>query len=129
MSSFELSEREERFAEWEATPRAHRNPPLLKDLAAELGVDVSQLHRWRRRPNVRERMMELVDDAVGGPDRVAEVLEAVRGRALGGSTRDAELFLRYAGVLVERKEVKHFEGDEIAQLTDEQIREELAELR
>lgn len=121
----ELSDREERYALWMATPRADRRPQTLVDLADELDVHVSQLYRWRRRPAVRARALEIVDAAVGGAERVAQVLEAVFTSAINGSVKDRELFLKYAGVLVDRREVKQVEPDEIAEMDDEALHREL----
>jgi len=129
MADVELTEREERFAVWSATPRGDRRPETLAQLADELDIHVSQLYRWRRRPKIRERILDIVDEAVGGPERVAQILEKVAQQALSGLAKQQEIFLKYAGVLVERKEVKQVEADEISEMSDEDVQRERDKLR
>lgn len=136
MSSFELSEREERYCLWLATPRADRKPATMQELADELGIHVSQLYRWRKRKNIRDRVMDIVDDAVGGFERVQQVLEQVYQDATVGATgadraRAQTIFLKYAGVLVDRQEKKvtTTESSEVQGQSDEEIEAELATLR
>lgn len=130
MSSFELEEREERFAEWLACPKGKRQPATMALMADSLDVHVSQLYRWKRRANVKERVMELVDEAVGGFDRVGEVLDKVFQDALAGNTKAQELVFKYAGLLVERRQVTTtVDPEEASERTDEQIEDELAKLR
>ena len=132
MSSFDLSDREERYCEWLATPKGQRQPATLAALADELEVHVSQLYRWRKRTNVRERVMDLVDDNVGGFERVQDVLNKMYENAMQdnqSSVKDRENFLRYAGVLVERRQVTTVETSEAADRSDQEILDELAQLR
>lgn len=131
MSSFELSEREERFCEWLACPKGQRRPATLVLLAEELGVHVSQLYRWRRRPNVRDRVMDLVEDAVGGFERVQDILNKVYEDGMTGNSKAQEMFLKYAGVLVDRKDstVKIHESSDTSDRSVEELERELEELR
>jgi len=118
----DLTPAQERFAEWLATPVGDRKPRRFEDFAEELGVSQPTLYRWRKRPDVRARAQEIVDEAVGGPERVRMVLEKIAEQAMAGSAKQQELFLRYAGLLVDRRVTERINLNvDTEELTDEEI--------
>jgi transposase-like protein len=120
----DLTPNQERFAEWLATPRGQRKPERFEDFAEELGVSQPTLYRWRKRPDVRARAQEIVDEAVGGPERVRMILDKISEQALAGAAKQQELFLRYAGLLVDRRVTERINTyADTEELTDEEIEE------
>jgi len=118
----DLTPAQERFAEWLATPLQERKPRRFEDFAEELGVSQPTLYRWRKRPDVRARAQEIVDEAVGGPERVRMVLEKIADQAMAGSAKQQELFLRYAGLLVDRRVTEKINTyADVEELTDEEV--------
>jgi len=118
----DLTPAQERFAEWLATPVADRKPRRFEDFSVELGVSQPTLYRWRKRADVRARAQEIVDEAVGGPERVRMVLEKISEQALAGAAKQQELYLRYAGMLVDRRVVEKINTyQDIEELTDEEV--------
>lgn len=130
MSAFEISEREERLANWLATPRKDRRPGSLQELADELEVHVSQLYRWKRRANLQQRVREIVDDAVGGPERIRAVVERLFEDAMvPGAVNSQKLVLQYAGFLQDRRERTTPDKDDISEMDDEALAEARAQLK
>lgn len=120
----DLTPNQERFAAWLATPQVDRKPRRFEDLATELGVSQPTLYRWRQRPEVRQRAQEIVDEAVGGPERVRMVLDVIVEQALQGQAKQQELFLKYAGLLVDRRVTeKVVSYTDIEELSDEELQE------
>jgi hypothetical protein len=76
--------------------------------------------------------MDLIDDAVGGFERVQDVLNKMYERAMSddqGSVKDRENFLKYAGVLIDRRQINTVEPSEVTDKSDQEIEDELAALR
>jgi transposase-like protein len=119
----DLTPAQERFAEWLATPLGDRKPRRFEDFASELGVSQPTLYRWRKRPDVRARAQEIVDEAVGGPERVRMVLEKIAEQAMAGSAKQQELFLRYAGLLVDRRVTEKIVTLDTEEMSDEELEE------
>jgi len=118
----ELTPAQERFAEWIATPRGVRNPEKFEELSKVLGVSQPTLSRWRKRPDIRARAKEIVDEAVGGPERVRMVLDKIVDQALAGQAKQQELFLRYAGMLVDRRVTERvMTYTDVEELSDEEL--------
>ena len=117
----DLTPNQERFAEWLATPLQERKPRRFEDLAVELGVSQPTLYRWRKRADMRMRAQEIVDEAVGGPERVRMVLEKIAEQAMAGSAKQQELFLRYAGLLVDRRVTEKVITLDTEELSDEEL--------
>lgn len=118
----ELTPAQERFAEWLATPRGQRRPERFEDLAIQLNVSQPTLYRWRKRADIRARAQEIVDEAVGGPERVRQVLDKIVEQALQGAAKQQELFLRYAGMLVDRRvTVRENVNVDVEDMTDEEL--------
>jgi hypothetical protein len=122
--SGELTPEQERFAEWLATPKPARRPQFEKEMAAQLGVSSVTTRRWKTLTSVRERVEELVYEAVGGLDRVRMVVDKVFEDAMSGSVKDKQLFLQFAGVLVNRSQVETANVD-YAEMTDEELDAEI----
>lgn len=118
----ELTPAQERFAEWMATPLKARRPATYDEIGAELHVSVATLYRWRKRPDVKARAQEIVDEAVGGPERVRMVLEKIAEQALAGQAKQQELFLRYAGMLVDRRVTEKINTYvDVEEMSDEEL--------
>lgn len=119
-----LTPDQERYAEWLATPKPARRPDTEKALAADIGVNPVTLRRWRDLESLKLRVEEIVYEAVGGFDRIRMVVDKVFDDAMSGSVKDKELFLKFSGVLVDRRrtEVVNLDYEE---MTDEELDAEI----
>lgn len=82
-------------AEYMATPG--RGGLTMEQLAAEVGVSARTVQRWRLDPTFNEYIRQRTLAIVG--ERLPEVVSVVADRAIGGSGKHAELFLKMSGVL------------------------------
>lgn len=119
-----LTPDQERFAEWLATPKPARKPGTEKAFAASIGVTAMTCYRWRQLTSVQDRVEELVYEAVGGMDRVRQVVDKVFDDAMKGSVKDKELFLKFSGVIVDRRKVERVNLD-YEEMTDEELDAEI----
>lgn len=120
----ELTPDQERFAEWLATPKPYRNPATEKDFAASIGVHWQTIYRWKHLVSVQDRVHEIVMEAVGGMDRVRQVVDKVFADAMDGSTKDKELFLKFSGMMVDRRSVEKINLD-YDEMSDEELDAEI----
>lgn len=108
MPADELSPQKEILATWLATPKGHRKPTKLENLAEEFGIATSTIYRWRNEPAVKLRAQQVMDEAYGGTERVVQILDALFDEAMEpGNTKQKELYMRYAGILVDRRVVEN----------------------
>lgn len=74
-------------------------------MAKELGVNYVTLYRFRQRPDVKKYILDYTMARI--VDRIPEVLEAQVEQAISRkSVKSAELLLKYAGLLIERREIE-----------------------
>ena len=121
----DLTPTQEKFAEWMATPVGDRRPPTYELFAKQYGVSQPTLYRWRKNPNVKARANEIVDEAVGGPERIRMILDKIVEQALQGQAKQQELFLKYAGLLVDRRFTEKVNVlTDVEELSDEELQAE-----
>lgn len=82
-----------KFCEWSAQPREVRTPVDQKQLAKELGVDVSSLSLWKRNPEFEYNRRMLIREWLG--DEIPDVMHIVKVNALKGDTRHIDILLRW----------------------------------
>lgn len=112
-----------------STKREHKM--TYEQIAEEVGVDPSTLYRFRQRDDVKDYILRYTMARI--IDRIPEVVEVQAEQAINrGSVKSAELILKYAGLLAERRIVDADVRAEVADVTDKDVEElerELAELR
>jgi SOS response regulatory protein OraA/RecX len=89
-------------------------------MASELGVNITTLRRWEKKPHFKAEWQERVDELQGSPERTQAVLDILYKKALDGDTKSAHLYLqatnRMAPPTVEIKSEK-----KAAELSDEEL--------
>jgi len=119
MTTDDLTPAQESYAEWLATPESGRLN--LRAFAPTIGVSHMTLYRWRKQQNIIDRANEIVDENVGGPDRVRQVVDRIYAQAMEGNSKQQELYLKYAGRLTDRKVVETYTLDDVEELSDEEL--------
>lgn len=89
-----LSATQQRYLDWLCTAPSERSPGTKNAMAVELGVDVTTLRRWEKRPAFREAWKRQVDDFQGSPERTQTLLDTLYKKALEGDTKSAQLYLQ-----------------------------------
>jgi hypothetical protein len=89
-----LTQEQQRYLDWLCTAPAERQPSLKKDMADALGVDVTTLRRWEKKPFFKEEWQKRVDDIQGSPERTQHLLDTLYKKALDGDVKSAQLYLQ-----------------------------------
>jgi hypothetical protein len=89
-----LTQEQQRYLDWLCTAPAERQPALKKDMADALGVDVTTLRRWEKKPFVKDEWQKRVDDIQGSPERTQALLDTLYKKALDGDVKSAQLYLQ-----------------------------------
>ncbi len=89
-----LTQEQQRYLDWLCTAPAERQPSLKKDMADALGVDVTTLRRWEKKPFFKDEWQKRVDDIQGSPERTQQLLDTLYKKALDGDTKSAQLYLQ-----------------------------------
>jgi hypothetical protein len=89
-----LTQEQQRYLDWLCTAPAERQPSLKKDMADALGVDVTTLRRWEKKPFFKDEWQKRVDDIQGSPERTQALLDTLYKKALDGDTKSAQLYLQ-----------------------------------
>lgn len=89
-----LTATQQRYLDWLCTAPSERSPATKNAMAVELGVDVTTLRRWEKRPAFREAWKRQVDDFQGSPERTQTLLDTLYKKALEGDTKSAQLYLQ-----------------------------------
>ena len=76
----------------------------FEDVAEFCGISVRQLHRWRKKPEFKQAIVEQSLSNV--KDEIPNVLSAHRKQAEKGNVKAIELFYKLFGLLVERQEIE-----------------------
>jgi DNA-binding transcriptional regulator YbjK len=64
-------------------------------MAAHLGVDITTLRRWEKKPNFRQQWQDKVDDIQGSPERTQAVLDMLYNKATqDNDVKSAQLYLQ-----------------------------------
>lgn len=112
-----------------ATKREHKMN--YDQIAEELGISHMTLYRFRQRPEVKDYILRF--NMARMIDAIPEVMDAQVDMAVKrGSTKAAELILKYTGLLVERKAVEADVKAEVSSVSDQDndaLRAELEALR
>ena len=116
-----------RYVDWLCTAPSERVPPTKKAMAEELGVDITTIRRWEKRPAFKDVWRKTVDDVQGSPERTQSLLDTLYAKALEGDTKSAQLYLqatnRMAPPTVTVREEKR-----VAELSDVELDELIAAL-
>jgi hypothetical protein len=94
-------------------------------MAVELGVDITTLRRWEKRPAFKEVWKGQVDEVQGSPERTQMLLDTLYEKAIAGDVKSAQLYLqatnRMAPPTVEVRSEKR-----VAELSDSDLDELIA---
>ena len=94
-------------------------------MAIELGVDITTLRRWEKRPVFKQSWQKQVDEVQGSPERTQVLLDTLYEKAISGDVKSAQLYLqatnRMAPPTVEVRSEKR-----VAELSDADLDELIA---
>jgi hypothetical protein len=93
-NSITLSQEQQRYLDWLCTAPAERQPSSKKAMADAVGVDITTLRRWEKKPYFKEEWQKRVDDIQGSPERTQQLLDTLYKKALDGDTKSAQLYLQ-----------------------------------
>jgi hypothetical protein len=81
MEQVTLTAPQQRYVDWLCTAPQERVPATKKAMAVELGVDITTLRRWEKRPAFKEVWKGQVDEVQGSPERTQLYLQATNRMA------------------------------------------------
>lgn len=114
-----IDARQLEYLEWLVTPVTERIPRYQKDIANKLGVDVTTLRRWEKKPHFKTEWDKRVNEIQGSPERTQRLLDALYEKALKGDNRAAQLYLQATNRLVTAPTV--IQTVTPAELSDEEL--------
>lgn len=119
-NSIELTQEQQRYIDWLCTAPSERSPKSKTQMAVVLGVDVTTIRRWEKKPHFKQEWQSRVDEIQGSPERTLAVLDVLYKKALDGDTKSAHLYLqatnRMAPPTIEVKSEK-----KAAELSDDEL--------
>ena len=125
MEEVTLTAQQHRYVDWLCTAPQERVPTTKKAMSVELGVDITTLRRWEKRPAFKQVWQGQVDELQGSPERTQILLDTLYGKAVGGDVKSAQLYLqatnRMAPPTVELKTERR-----VAELSDSDLDELIA---
>lgn len=90
-----------RYMEWLLTPKAERQPATKRGIAEELRRSEKTLRDWEALPDFRAEWEARAREAMGGPERLKEIADALFAQALDPESRKqvqaAKLFAELIG--------------------------------
>jgi hypothetical protein len=90
-----LTQPQQEYLDWLCTAPSERVPPSKKQMAVHLGVDITTLRRWEKKPNFRQQWQDKVDDIQGSPERTQAVLDMLYNKATrDNDVKSAQLYLQ-----------------------------------
>lgn len=99
-----------------------------EEIAKEIGVAPVTLYRFRQRPDVKDYLLKYNMARI--IDSIPDVMDAQVKKAIKSSdTKAAELIVKYAGLLVERRAIDADVHADLANVTDKRVEDLEAELR
>ena len=120
-----LTASQQRYVDWLCTAPSERVPSTKTQMASELGVDITTLRRWEKRPAFKDVWSKQVDEVQGSPERTQRLLDTLYAKAVEGDVKSAQLYLqatnRMAPPTVEVKSEKR-----VAELSDADLDELIA---
>ena len=97
----DLSKLRQRYMEWLLTPKAERQPATKRGIAEELRRSEKTLRDWEALPDFRAEWESRARTAMGGPERLKEIADALFAQALDPDSRKqvaaAKLFAELVG--------------------------------
>jgi hypothetical protein len=90
-----LTQPQQEYLDWLCTAPSERVPPSKNKMAGHLGVDITTLRRWEKKPNFRQQWQDKVDDIQGSPERTQAVLDMLYNKATqDNDVKSAQLYLQ-----------------------------------
>jgi hypothetical protein len=90
-----LTQPQQEYLDWLCTAPSERTPPSKNKMAVHLGVDITTLRRWEKKPNFRKQWQDKVDDIQGSPERTQAVLDMLYNKATqDNDVKSAQLYLQ-----------------------------------
>lgn len=90
-----LTQTQTEYLDWLCTAPSERTPPSKNKMAVNLGVDITTLRRWEKKPNFRQQWQDKVDDIQGSPERTQAVLDMLYNKATqDNDVKSAQLYLQ-----------------------------------
>ena len=90
-----LTQPQQEYLDWLCTAPSERVPPSKNKMAVHLGVDITTLRRWEKKPNFRQQWQDRVDDIQGSPERTQAVLDMLYNKATqDNDVKSAQLYLQ-----------------------------------
>lgn len=90
-----LTQPQQEYLDWLCTAPSERVPPSKNKMAVHLGVDITTLRRWEKKPNFRQQWQDKVDDIQGSPERTQAVLDMLYNKATqDNDVKSAQLYLQ-----------------------------------
>jgi hypothetical protein len=90
-----LTQTQTEYLDWLCTAPSERTPPSKNKMATHLGVDITTLRRWEKKPNFRQQWQDKVDDIQGSPERTQAVLDMLYNKATqDNDVKSAQLYLQ-----------------------------------
>jgi len=96
-----LTREYEEFVRFCATPRILREIKTQREFAKRFGVNEDTLTDWKQSPGFSERVRQIILERE--QEGLADVIDALRGKALEGDPGAARLWLQYVGEIELRK--------------------------
>lgn len=125
MEEVTLTAPQQRYVDWLCTAPQERVPATKKAMALELGVDITTVRRWEKRPAFKQAWQKQVDEVQGSPERTQVLLDTLYEKAISGDVKSAQLYLqatnRMAPPTVEVRSEKR-----VAELSDADLDELIA---
>jgi hypothetical protein len=94
MEDVTLTVPQQRYVDWLCTAPQERVPTTKKAMAVELGVDITTLRRWEKRPVFKQSWQKQVDEVQGSPERTQVLLDTLYEKAVAGDVKSAQLYLQ-----------------------------------
>lgn len=124
MAETKLTEQQERFLAWSATPENERVPRTQAQLGDELGLGHDTLRGWKHTVWFREELARAYAKRNASPERMQAVLDTLWSAAVNGDTRAASQYmehLRSIGALkvtVEDRRIEDMSDEELQDAWD-----------
>ncbi|HEY85649.1 MAG TPA: hypothetical protein G4N96_11135 [Chloroflexi bacterium] len=99
-----FTSKQRRAIEWLANPGNDRQPKTQRLLAAEIGVRIETITRWKRKPEFMDAVLARSRELLKSD--LPEIYRSLADEAKAGSHKHQKLAFELSGEYVERKEVE-----------------------
>jgi len=96
-----LTREYEEFVRFCATPRVLREIKTQREFAKKFGVSEDTLTDWKKTPRFPERIRQIILEHE--QEKLPDVIDALRGKAMEGDPSAVRLWLQYVGEIQLRK--------------------------